>query len=302
MGKEVIVEKTDTVSKVTFGNALENRQATTEALADETNDESTGDEFEEDETSLEAATEEESDEDEGEEETTEESEEGEEEEEETTEEETTEGDDDDEEVEEVTAPAKPVKKVKADATTSEADTAAASKNVPLQALLSEREKRQNAERKLLAYEKGEVPLPDAEKAPAFEELENRLNAMSVNNARSVNLDYDEKYQAVAKAAQENPALLDLINPEDPGQSCYELGENLMFVAKYGKTLKEQTANLKKEAREEFLKEKGSRDSAEVLKKLQKQKKTPINISKARAAGGSTEPEYEGKSFGKRLKR
>jgi hypothetical protein len=210
---------------------------------------------------------------------------------------------------EVAAQAKPVDGKQA----AVAEAQPTDKEVPLTALLSERKKFQGRvgqleeENRKLKEQLGQGTT-EVDPTAAVKNLETRfddsITSMSVQTAKKNYTDYDEKYQAVAKVAESNPHVLDIIQgapAEARGEALYQMGEEILYQAKYGRTRKEQHENIRKEILAEELPKARAQFEKEVKGKLQKQKKAPTNISTARAAGGSTDAEYRGKSFGQRLR-
>ena len=292
--KAAVTETTNTQTTVTFGQALLNRpekvdmqagaesesegaeSAEAEEPAGDDEAEESDDQGEEVE-SDDAATEEESSDSEGEE--GEDSEEGEDETEESVE-------------------AKPEDEAPAQA-------AQESKSVPLDALLAERRKTK-ALKKELAQLKGEPVEADGseggeEADPRAAEFKNRLTAISAGAARKVYKDFDEKYSAVVEASKTNPELLEMIeNSDDPGETTYRFGEEVLYQQKWGKTRTEQHENVAKHYRDEGFKAGQAAERKKLTEKIQKKNTEPKNISNARAAGGNAKPKYVPKTFGQRL--
>lgn len=210
--------------------------------------------------------------------------------------------------EEEKAKPKPSKKAKAEASEETADE---SKSVPLPALLSERKKRQAAEAEL-ARLKGEgagqtTTTTDSDPSVQVQQLkdhfDSKLTTVSINAARKSKPDFDEKAAAFVKQAETNQALWSLVEQaEDAGEAVYSMGEEILYQAKYGQTRDQQHKNLEKELRAKIREEERAAAEKGVKAKLKKKKSEPVNISKKRAAGGSTEAPYKGKSFGERLQR
>lgn len=208
------------------------------------------------------------------------------------------------------------KEAATDATQAQGQQTVETKTVPLDAMLGERRKFQSRiealEAKVRQYEgdPSQTSYTDPNvgiSAPAVKEIEskfqNKLTTISINAARRVHKDFDEKYAAVAQASQTDPRVLDWIDSsEDPGEACYQYGEEIVYQQKYGRTRQEQHTNLEKELTEKLSKKIRADVEAEFLTKLQKKKNNPTQISNARAAGGNGSAEYRGASFGQRLSR
>lgn len=181
--------------------------------------------------------------------------------------------------------------------------------VPVAAIQSERQKRQQLEQQLqsllilnqqLQQQQYTAPQDAVYQAPAEVDpnvVKNQVATMSEHLARQTHPDYDEKYQAFAKALQTNPQKYQplyesIMGSEHPGEAAYRAGEQLLLAEKYGADVVNNPSKFREAIRKETeieIKAKADADAhAKVQGKLKERSKTPTDISQARSAGGSTE--------------
>ena len=109
------------------------------------------------------------------------------------------------------------------------------KSVPLAALLAERDKRKELERKIAEIqEKNKQELPDFYADPQAhvqmieQRAQARINAVLEDQAREAHADYDDVMQVVLEAAAVNPAIKDQVfAANNPAMAAYKLGKQLI---------------------------------------------------------------------------
>ena len=194
--------------------------------------------------------------------------------------------------------------------------------VPIQALLEEREKRQQYERELKEFReqqdkaKKEAPkLPDYFENPdaynaAIEQmvqervtgLEQKVNqqmsqawlSMSERAAKARYQDFDEKLEAFSLEAQTNPVLAaQMMQSPDPGDYVYQTGKKLMALSSTPDldTLREQIRN-------ELLAEMKQGEDAKKAKLAA----VPKSLSREQSASGPRESEWQPTSLEDAIRR
>ncbi len=186
------------------------------------------------------------------------------------------------------------------------------KQVPLNALTSERRKRQEAEaevQRLLALhnEQPQLPYVDPDTHSLIQnqvgalgkQWENRHVMMSETIAKQAHPDYDEKYKAFESIAASNPELLNQIMQSDaPGEAAYQAGKQILFQQKYGSDSETIVKRVEAELRPKLQKE----IEEQVFGKLRDRNKQPTSTSQVRAAGGETVADFRPTTFGELLGR
>lgn len=183
--------------------------------------------------------------------------------------------------------------------------------VPIQALLEEREKRQQYERELKEYrEQQEKAKKDAPKLPDYFEdpegynaavekmvqervsgLEAKVNqqmsaawlSMSERAAKARYQDFDEKLEAFSKEAQTNPVLAaQMMQSPDPGDYVYQTGKKLLALS-----TTPDLDSLKEQIRNELLAEMKQGEEAKKAKLAS----VPRSLSKEQSASGPRQAEW-----------
>jgi hypothetical protein len=151
-----------------------------------------------------------------------------------------------------------------------------------QAMIAERQKARELASKLSQYEgnDGSQPVASDPGDPRFVKMTEML-------ARQQFPDYDEKYQAFAKEALNNPALYETVMASEfPGIAAYQAGKSLLFAQKYGPESlsdpEKMKAALEKEVRAEVEKKVRAEVEAKVLGVARERANQPTNISQGRA--------------------
>lgn len=188
--------------------------------------------------------------------------------------------------------------------------------VPIQALLDEREKRQQYERELKEFrEQQEKAKKDAPKLPDYFEdpdgynaaverlvqervssLEAKVNqqmsaawlSMSERAAKARYQDFDEKLEAFSKEAQNNPVLAaQMMQSPDPGEYVYQTGKKLQALSTTPDldSLREQ---MREELRAELLAEMKQGEDAKKAKLAA----VPKSLSKEQSAAGPRTAEWQ----------
>lgn len=156
------------------------------------------------------------------------------------------------------------------------------KDVPLAALLDERDKRKNLQAELEAArkqleEKKETPdfweNPQATVESMISSRVNELQAqytagflnMSMQHSKSFHDDFDEAKDAFIKAAEENPALADAaINSEMPGEYIYKTGKEFLALSQYG-NVESAIEAAKRQAVEDYIAKQAEKDKGKAQK-------------------------------------
>lgn len=184
--------------------------------------------------------------------------------------------------------------------------------VPLQALLDEREKRQQYEKELKAFReqqekaKAQAPkLPDYFEDPEgynaavdklvqdrVSQVEARVNqqmsqawlSMSERAAKARYQDFDEKLEAFSQEAQNNPVLAaQMVQSPDPGEYVYQTGKKLLALS-----TTPDLDSLREQIRNELLAEM-KQGEAEKKAKLAA---VPKSLSKEQSAAGPRNAEWQ----------
>lgn len=189
--------------------------------------------------------------------------------------------------------------------------------VPVQALQAEREKSREYKELLQAASQQNLQQPMQSPQPQYLEAQspvdidpnvivrNQVATMSEKLARQSYPDYDEKFGAFREAMVSNPDTYaplynSIMQSENPGEAAYRAGIHILETKKYGAEVVSDPVKYRAAIRKELeaeLKPKIESDTHKAIQgKLTERSKTPTDISDARAAGGSSEPEYQPKSF------
>lgn len=173
------------------------------------------------------------------------------------------------------------------------------------ALADERQKRQALQEELQALKEQERPYLDeeAEKyhqakiAETEAKHQEKFLNMSVALTKAQFPDYEEHYQVFAEAVQseaskspnkQSQLLANALAAENPALYAYEHGKNMKFREQYGKSPDQLRANLEKELRPKIEKELKEKFMGKVAAK----NKQPTSLSKVRAAGGDSSPDWK----------
>ena len=198
--------------------------------------------------------------------------------------------------EEVVAAPVEAPKVEAQVPAAPVESEESKKSGLLGALMNERKKRQTLESQLQALQTANpTPQPDpyADTAGFVEskvgqlgkEFKTKINSMSETMARATHPDYQEKFDAFAEAALQNPDLFRMVDgSEHPGEAAYLTGKQILFEKKYGRDPEEIRKKLTDEIRPTIEAE----VKAKYLGKLADRVNQPTNILNARAASGGTQ--------------
>jgi hypothetical protein len=194
----------------------------------------------------------------------------------------------------------PVETVKAESNTVTTTPAATPEKGLIRAVQEERRKRQAIEQELQTLRsQSMVPPPDVYSDPATYvkqsveqvrgETRGVLTSMSEAMARRAYPDFQEKYDVFAEAVAQNPSLLEVVMASElPGEAVYQTGKQLLFEREFGRTPEEIQANMEKKLRPKLK----SEIEAEILGKLKGKNNQTTNILTSRAAGGSTQAEWQ----------
>ena len=166
------------------------------------------------------------------------------------------------------------------------------KTVPLPALLAERDKRKELERKLAEFEaKNQQPQPEFYENPeAFVQMveqrtQARIHAILEEQAREANPDYDDVMQVVLEAAQTNPEIQrQVFAATNPAVAAYKLGKQLMEYREM-QNPEQYKAKLEAEIRAKLEAE----YAAKTNQKAKLAQAVPPDLSQARNAGGQFQP-------------
>lgn len=111
----------------------------------------------------------------------------------------------------------------------------AEERVPMAAVIAERRKRQELERRIAEYERAQQPAQPQSFYEAPDEFVNqvearatqRLHAALEAQAREVYQDYDEVFNELNEYAQDNPACVpQIMNSPNPALAAYKFGKQL----------------------------------------------------------------------------
>lgn len=184
--------------------------------------------------------------------------------------------------------------------------------VPLQALMAERDKAKELKREIESVrkeldefkqskaEENQVSYDEDPEAYLNQRDQKMLNSlrekfydMSVLYAKKAYPDYDEKEALFVEEAKKDPTLAQKMEAApDPASFVYETAQNLEYRRKYGDDPSEWKKALRKEIMEELEAEKtGSKKDLEKAAAKQ-----PTNLNDLRAASGNEKPGYKPASF------
>lgn len=178
------------------------------------------------------------------------------------------------------------------------------KEVPLTALLDERDKRKQLQAEIEAMRKAneeKKESPDFWENPqqAVESMLNskveELNAKYTNGYLSLSMqyskafhnDFDDAKQAFIRAAEQNPALADAaLKAEMPGEFIYKAGKEYLMLDQAGGDLESAIERAKREAVEEYIaKNKPKSKVAAIPKALTEE--TSASAPREKVEGGET---------------
>lgn len=155
---------------------------------------------------------------------------------------------------------------------AEPPAAKVTKEVPLPALLDERDKRKAAEARAKDLEKRleekkESPnfWDDPEKAVADvresleaefdKKLTEKMFRFSIKTASHRHNDYQEAFDAFKQAAEDNPALANMAaDSDDPGDEIYRIGKNFLQLEQSGGDIEAMREKIRAEERDKILAE------------------------------------------------
>jgi len=181
------------------------------------------------------------------------------------------------------------------------------KTVPLQALLSERQKRQQLEQELKQYQ---VPQEEPQyyqepvQQQQYAQPDMKHASVMIEIARLKHSDFDEKWNAFVEATQVNPELdKQALLSGNPGEAAYKIGQNYLLEKKYGYGVTQDPVRLadaiRKELEPEITKKVQAEIHAKYTGKAIERAKTPTDISQVRSGNSTPEP-FVPKSFGQAL--
>ena len=178
----------------------------------------------------------------------------------------------------------------------------AAKEVPLTALLDERDKRKQAQSELEGLKR---QLEETREKPDFwedpqstvetlvnekvGELETKFNQgylnLSMHHSRLAHDDFDDAKEAFIKAAEENPALANAaVQAELPGEYIYKTGKEFMALSTYG-DVDSAIEAAKREAVEEYIARQAEKDKGNA----EKIAAVPTPITEESSVGDPSKP-------------
>lgn len=165
----------------------------------------------------------------------------------------------------------------------------------LKGIQAERGRRQSAEARvvdleaqLAQYTGAAIEQPQAasqQGAPQMSDVERRLVLMSEISARQAHPDYDEKFAAFFKAAEQNPTLYETVMGSDhPGEAAYLAGKTLQLQAKYGTDTDGMIKAIRAETEKELREKIRGEEVAKLQGRIADKGNSPTDITAGRAAG------------------